>query len=513
MARILAGILAALTTLIVIGFPSPAASNPVDKNAYPYVLVDPGTFGGPSNLFNGPASTLVSDKGVMLGTADTGISDADYPNNNPLEGQDPYIQHGFEWSKGRLTELGALPGNNSSGYDNVNANGLAAGASENGKLDPLTGYPAFVAVAWKNGKVRKIGTLPGGYESYAYGVDDRGRITGFSSNGKVDMHPLESVVFGINLQRETRTFLWYHGKIRDIGTLGGPDSMPWAMNRAGQIAGMSYTGSTPNSSTGLPTIHPFLWTNGHMRDLHGLGGSFSTIGWLNNRGQVGGTSYLPGDRVVHPFLWDGKRMIDLGTLGGGAVNSDIEESVSGVNVKGHVAGWSELPGDKAWNAFLWMKGAMRDLPPVNGAPCSFSIGLNNKDAVVGATTDCHSHLQTGVLWEHGHAYDLNSLVQAPGVKLLAGNYINDRGEIAAEGTLQNGQSRVYLLIPAKLAARDGIEQRLPTADLPAASGTRRISLDKIAGCWGTQGPHPAVRWSHSSSTAALLISSRAQLRP
>jgi probable HAF family extracellular repeat protein len=87
--------------------------------------------------------------------------------------------------------------------------------SENGLVDPITGWPAVNAVVFKDGRVINLGTLAGGYESQAVTIDDRGDVAGFASNGTAD----EFSMLGWGTQ--TRSFLWRDGVMRDIGTLGG----------------------------------------------------------------------------------------------------------------------------------------------------------------------------------------------------------------------------------------------------------------------------------------------------
>jgi probable HAF family extracellular repeat protein len=104
--------------------------------------------------------------------------------------------------------------------------------------------------------------------------------------------------------------------MKDLGTLVGPDSGPFAINHEGQVAGSSYLSSVPNADTGIPTMDPFLWEKGRITDLGTLGGTIGSAQGLNSRGQVIGISNLTGNQVFHPFLWspETRRMQDLGTL-------------------------------------------------------------------------------------------------------------------------------------------------------------------------------------------------------
>src|SRR5580693_5032077 len=80
--------------------------------------------------------------------------------------------------------------------------------------DPNTGWPADNAVIFKNGRVINLGTLPGGYESQANDINDRGQVSGFASNGTADPYSM------FDWGTQARSFIWQDGKMRDIATLG-----------------------------------------------------------------------------------------------------------------------------------------------------------------------------------------------------------------------------------------------------------------------------------------------------
>ena len=413
---------------------SPGTAHPAPS----YRLVDLGTFGGP-NSFQNPARSLAED-GTAIGEADTTRTDP----NAPICYSDCTISPAFVWHQGRLTDLGALPGPNSSCATWIAHRGLIAGDSEYA-IDHSANAPLEKAVLWVGGRLVDLGTL-GGNQSDAGAVNDRGQVVGAALNTVADPVPDSSgplaenncAIIPINTT-EVRAVLWQHGTIHDLGTLGGPDAMASWINDRGQIVGQSFTSSTVNASTGYPTMDPFLWRDDRMIDLGTLGGTSGIANWLTDRGQVMGTSNLAGDQSHRAFLWRDGTMLDLGTLGG--ANSEAFYA----NNSGDVVGRADIsPSSTDHRAFLWHHGVMINLGTIDGDADSTAYSINDHDQVVG---DCSGD-EHAWLWQHGSIYDLNTLI-APGSKLTvtAAASINNHGEIYGTATLPNGDQHVVLLVP------------------------------------------------------------------
>ncbi|MGE5735237.1 MAG: hypothetical protein ACM34E_09125 [Acidobacteriota bacterium] len=431
-----------------------------------YKLVDIGTFGGPESYINpsGAIGSLnpLNSSGALVGGAGTSLPLAII--NNPVicggfEGFIPFVNHALEWQNGTLTDLGSLAGpENCSVATSINSSGAVSGHSENGVIDPVAGFNAFHAVLWKNGSIFDLGTL-GGSVSAGSGINRWGQVAGFALNDVPDPVSIYHFqILGSTAGTQTRAFLWTNGVMRDLGTLGGPDAWSNFVNDVGQVAGSSYTDSIINPVTGVPTTHPFLWdpVNG-MTDLGTLGGSLAGSevanlqGALNNRGQVVGGSYLAGDQTFHPFLWTNPGpMQDLGTLGGD------NASASGINDAGQVIGVSDLPG-KVHHAFLFSNGVMNDLDTLHGDSFSTASSINSSGQIVGQSChqSCENHVQNrAVLWENGSIFDLNTLIEGghAGLTLSLAFAINDHGEIAGIGRppgcfADTACSHIFLLIP------------------------------------------------------------------
>jgi probable HAF family extracellular repeat protein len=124
-----------------------------------YKAIDLGTLGGPSTYGQGNGAgtgRFINNPGTVVGTSDTTTPDPNAPNcQNP----DCLVAHAFRWQDGVLTDLGALPGVNSSGANAINARGWITGFSQNSEIDPVSGFPAGHGVLWKNSQIFDLGTL------------------------------------------------------------------------------------------------------------------------------------------------------------------------------------------------------------------------------------------------------------------------------------------------------------------------------------------------------------------
>jgi len=404
-----------------------------------YKLIDVGTLGGPNSYFSFIGASSLTNHTVVTGSADTAT-----PVSSQFCFIDCFLAHTFLRRDGVLTDLGGLPGVgvSQSAPNDINAKGVVAGVAFSGGIDPVIGFPAFHAVVWKNGQTIDLGTF-GGTFSYANAINDQDQVAGFGLNTTPDSFDLGDLCENFPMPTQMRAFIWQNGVKQDLGTLGGTDSCALKVNQRGQAAGHSFTNSIVNPATGLPTVDPFLWDHGTMLDLGSLGGTLGVANWLNNRSQVVGQSNMPGDSSTHPFLWERGSLKDLGSLGG---TFGLATSISD---SGDIVGGATNQNDQAFLAFGWKNGVMTTLGTVDGDDCSLATSVNSGGQAVGFSFPCAGGPSHAFLWERGSIIDLNTFVPPDSdLQLMEATFINDRREIAVQAVLPNGDNHAVLLVPA-----------------------------------------------------------------
>jgi probable HAF family extracellular repeat protein len=243
LSRLLTGELAlvSLCGLVATGqTPLPAATT----HHLRYRFVDLGTFGGPGSVFP-EFQTVVNNFGSAVGGADLEASNPNPECFNPIYVPDCNIQHAFLVRAGHLADLGTIRGGANSFAFAINQFGSIAGVSETSNVDLVSGFSEFHAVLWRNGHPKDLGTL-GGTSSLAVWVNDWGLAVGSAQNDVADQFSF------MGLGTQTHGFISTGETMRDLGTLGGPDTFAQYVNNRGQVAGVSYTSDAADPATGVP---------------------------------------------------------------------------------------------------------------------------------------------------------------------------------------------------------------------------------------------------------------------
>ena len=146
--------------------------------------------------------------------------------------------NGFLWEKGRLTDLGTLPGDAASYAIAINEQGQVAGSS-GGQGAGQSAYRPYRAFLWQDGQMTQIG--PKARASFAWAMNDNGVVIGLCV-------PLSSST----AEEKRRAFVWDGTQPTVLPTLGGRSSDANAINNQGQIVGWA---TTKNGQK-----HAVLWT-------------------------------------------------------------------------------------------------------------------------------------------------------------------------------------------------------------------------------------------------------------
>jgi probable HAF family extracellular repeat protein len=300
---------------------------------------------------------------------------------------------GFAGPVGLIQDLGTLGGGNATAYA-INELGQAAGWS----TTSTGGTQAFLS---GSGGLSGLSTSVAGADSYAFGINESGVVTGT-----------------YYVDGQGHGAIWSGSTVTDLGA----NTFGQAINDAGAVVGGSG--------------EAFVYSGGSMQILGYLpGGNWSAAYGINDLGEVVGYGTIaPG--VFRAFYWNGSGLVPLGTLGGGT------SYATGVNDAGVVVGGSAT-GSGYMNAFLYSGGSMNGLGTLGGTT-SYAYGVNDNGYAVGysTTADGSSH---AFVYMNGTMIDLNSLLPVnSGWDLLDAYAINGNNQIAGTG-LYGGEEHAFVL--------------------------------------------------------------------
>jgi probable HAF family extracellular repeat protein len=357
------------------------------------------------------------------------------------QGQSGAHEQNSEHTRYTVIDLGAVGGPPGQPYDITN-NGLVSGAAA------ISGG-AMHAVLWYKGLKLDIGAPGlGGPNSAAFGISERGQAVGEAQT----LEPNDEDFCGFNAlglspsNTACLPFLWKHGVMTKLPTLGGPNGVANRINNRGEAVGYAEKNTQENACS-VFQFEPVVWRNGKIQELQTFPGDPDGVAaWINDKGQVVGASgtcasFNPNSGLYlvenHALLWENGTVTDLGNLGG--TGGIAGNHACAINNRGEVVGHSELPNDTTFHGFLWTrKTGMRDLRTLPGDSASLALGLSDKGEVVGASLDANFSPRAFV-WENGVMTDLNALIPASsGLYLLLADSINSNGEIVGLGATNSG---------------------------------------------------------------------------
>lgn len=350
MAR-LAAFAAVLTAALAAAVPGGATVHRLHPEGPVYTVVDLGTLGGATSFATG-----INGSGWVVGYAATTGNAA---------------SHAFVWHRGRMTDLGTLPGGTNSRANAINDRGWIVGSSDalTPSLSPNGDVVAPQAFLFSGGKMLDIDpNTQSSYNpgSWAYGINDAGQIVGdvlapsadsqafLSSAGAFATLPLSGAepqargindggaIVGSTWADEAPPFLFAGGLQTNLGSASGQAE---AINASGEIVGES------RSTSGAG--HAFLDSAGSLTDLGTLGGPTSRANALDASGRVVGTADV-SDGVEHAFLYRRGAMLDLNNLIASSSGWSLE-TATGINRGGEIVGVGTHDG--AEHAFLLVPGS------------------------------------------------------------------------------------------------------------------------------------------------------------
>jgi uncharacterized membrane protein len=235
------------------------------------------------------------------------------------------VSHGFLLSNNhgyRLTDLGVVGPPPAQGFY-VTANSIVAGAAG-------TSDGTLHATLWYKGAQVDAG-LPGlgGKNSLAFGVNAAGQAVGEAQTATADPEDFCGLAAsGLPSSGACVPFLWQHGVMAPLPTLGGMNGAANMINSRGLIAGVAETGET-DSGCPAPQLHrfkPVLWDQQGVHELPTSSGDRNGVAFVvNDSGAAVGASgdcaafnfaTLVNLQPLHALLWEAGTMTDLGNLGG-----------------------------------------------------------------------------------------------------------------------------------------------------------------------------------------------------
>jgi probable HAF family extracellular repeat protein len=244
-------------------------------------MQDLGTLAG-TNSGASSTATGINRSGQVVGYSDTWYSGLQPPATPPET---------FLWQSGSgMSNLGSFEGP-SGGSDSLNSQ--AAGINDNGQA---VGFSEFYnghfhnhAALWQAGMIRDLGTLNANDDSFARAISSGGQVAGYAG-------------VTINSATSNHAFYWPgNGPLQNLGTLGGNYSYAYGVNNSGKVVGQSLLNDNITnhaflwqSASGMVDLNTLIDP--------ALGVTLTNSRCINDFGQIVADGFKSGDNRTHAFL-------------------------------------------------------------------------------------------------------------------------------------------------------------------------------------------------------------------
>lgn len=265
-----------------------------------------------------------------------------------------------------IRNLGDPLGGHFSFADGVNSHGDVAGTAA---LPDGRGR----AVVWHAGSATNLGVVAPYDESFAHDIGEDGTVV-----GELNYR-----------QKKAAAFIYSHGRLRKLPTLGGDFSYADAVNARGNVVG------TASDGTGRP--HAVVWTDDGRR-VHDLGiarGDVASFGTgINDASTVAGDTDS-ADQNQRAAIFDHRGTVVLSAISGRfSTAEDIDNA-------GRVVGYSDALGGRELHATVWgaFRSRGRDLGTLPGGDFSNLLDVDDRGRGAGGGNLANSPDQVhAIVW-------------------------------------------------------------------------------------------------------------------
>lgn len=295
--------------------------------------------------------------------------------------------------------------------------------------------------------ITDLGTLPGMNSSVATAINNKGQVVGISYNNADATYFMShlsppSLVSNSSAPSGGQSFLYDGGHITQINPLGG---LATSINDNGQVVGGTYTGINNSGTFVGGYSEGILNANGTTTTL--AGPNIQAYG-INNAGELAGTTAGPdanGDLVTHAAISLNGHVTDLTSIIPGG-QYYLSTQALAINQQGDVLITTGGPGAGLSDVFLYLASAGK--VTLTGLPL-VATAINDKGQVVTADGMLYNNVN---FYSLGTPQSLVSLIPPnSGWSNLLATAINDAGQIVGQGEYNN-QEVAFLMTPEAVNA-------------------------------------------------------------